>query len=82
MKFYNIDNIDDFFAVVDKCKGRVELVTGEGDRLNLKSKFCQYVAFAKVVANKEISEMEVVAYDPDDVAKLASFMMKGAGISL
>ena len=38
MKVQNITDIDAFFKVVDNCKGRVELVTGEGDRLNLKSK--------------------------------------------
>ena len=32
MKVSNIKDIDKFFAVVDSCEGRVELVTGEGDR--------------------------------------------------
>ena len=44
MKVSNIKDIDKFFAVVDSCEGRVELVTGEGDRLNLKSKLSQYVS--------------------------------------
>ena len=43
MKVSNIKDIDKFFEVVDSCKGKVELVTGEGDRLNLKSKLSQYV---------------------------------------
>ena len=38
MKVQNITDVEGFFKVVDSCKGRVELVTGEGDRLNLKSK--------------------------------------------
>ena len=38
MKVQNIKDVNKFFEVVDSCKGRVELVTGEGDRLNLKSK--------------------------------------------
>ena len=38
MKVTHITDIDKFFEVIDSCKGRVELVTGEGDRLNLKSK--------------------------------------------
>jgi len=29
MKVQNIRNIDKFFQVVDACKGKVELVTGE-----------------------------------------------------
>ena len=41
MKVQNITNIEKFFKVVDSCSGKVELVTGEGDRLNLKSKLSQ-----------------------------------------
>ena len=37
MKVSNIKDVDKFFEVVDSCAGKVELVTGEGDRLNLKS---------------------------------------------
>ena len=44
MKVTHITDIDKFFEVIDSCKGRVELVTGEGDRLNLKSKLSQYVS--------------------------------------
>ena len=44
MKVQNITNVDAFFKVVDDCVGKVELVTGEGDRLNLKSKLSQYVS--------------------------------------
>lgn len=31
MKIQNITNIEKFFKVVDSCKGKVELVTGEGE---------------------------------------------------
>ena len=41
MKVQNITDIEGFFKVVDSCEGKVELVTGEGDRLNLKSKLSQ-----------------------------------------
>ena len=44
MKVSNIKDIEKFFEVVDSCQGKVELVTGEGDRLNLKSKLSQYVS--------------------------------------
>ena len=30
MKVQNISDIEGFFKVVDSCKGKVELVTGEG----------------------------------------------------
>ena len=66
-----------FFKVVDSCKGRVELVTGEGDRLNLKSKLSQYVSMANIFSNGEIPELEVIAYEKEDTDKLIQFMIDG-----
>ena len=77
MKVTNIKNIEGFFNTVDSCKGKVELVTGEGDRLNLKSKLCQYVSMANIFANGEIPELEVIAYEREDIDKLINFMMNG-----
>ena len=77
MKITNISNIEAFFKVVDQCKGKVELVTGEGDRLNLKSKLCQYVSLANIFSNGEIPELEIVAYEKEDIDKLMHFMING-----
>ena len=76
MKVQNISNVDKFFQVIDSCAGKVELVTGEGDRLNLKSKLCQYVSMAKIFSDGTISELEIIAYEPDDIKKLVNFMME------
>lgn len=75
MKIYNIKDIDSFFKTVDSCKGRVELVTEEGDRLNLKSKLSQYVSMAKVFSDGVIGELELIAYEPEDIDKLVKYMM-------
>lgn len=77
MKIQNIKNIEKFFKVVDSCKGRVELVTGEGDRLNLKSKLSQYVSLANIFSDGTIDELEIIAYEPEDASKLVNFMMEG-----
>ena len=77
MKVQNITDIDKFFEVVDRCSGKVELVTGEGDRLNLKSKLSQYVSIANIFSNSEIPELEIVAYEPDDIERLTEFMLQG-----
>ena len=37
MKIQNITDVEKFFKVIDQCKGTVELVSPEGDRINLKS---------------------------------------------
>lgn len=77
MKITNIENVEKFFEIVDQCKGKVELVTGEGDRLNLKSKLCQYVSLANIFSNGEIPELEVIAHEPEDVNRLVNFMLDG-----
>ena len=77
MKVSNIKNVDKFFKVIDKCKGRVDLITGEGDRLNLKSKLSQYVALANAFSDGTIRELELVAYEPEDISLLVKFMFEG-----
>ena len=77
MKVQNITDIDAFFKVVDNCKGRVELVTGEGDRLNLKSKLSQYVSMANIFSNGGIPELEIVAHEKEDIDRLISYMING-----
>ena len=71
MKVQNITDVEGFFKVVDSCKGRVELVTGEGDRLS------QYVSMANIFSNGEIPELEVIAYEKEDTDKLIQFMIDG-----
>ncbi len=77
MKVQNITNIEKFFKVIDSCEGRVELVTGEGDRLNLKSKLSQYVSMANIFSDGTIEELELIAYEPADIDRLVNFMVNG-----
>ena len=78
MKLQNIKDVDGFFKVIDNCKGRVELVTAEGDRLNLKSKLSQYVSLANIFLNEAaIPELEIVASEPEDIKALMDFMIQG-----
>ena len=76
MKLSMIKDFDEFYKIIDGCNGRVELVTGENDRLNLKSKLSQYVSFAKIFSNGELkNEIELVCYDQNDVKKLMDYMI-------
>lgn len=77
MKLNNITDIDAFFKVIDSCKGKVEVVSDEGDRINLKSKLSQYFSMAKLFSDGTINELEIVAYEPDDINKLINFMVRG-----
>ena len=77
MKLYNVNNVEGLFKVIDSCEGKVELITGEGDRLNLKSKLSQFVSLTTLFKSDiEIPELELVAYEPDDTAKLMKFLME------
>ncbi|MCR4893063.1 MAG: polya polymerase [Lachnospiraceae bacterium] len=73
MKIKKIGDVDKFFKVIDNCRGKVELLTDEGDRLNLKSRLAQYVSLANIFSDGTISEIEVVADEPEDQDKLTKF---------
>lgn len=80
MKITHIKDVDRFFQVVDECEGKVELVTSEGDRLNLKSKLSQFISLTNIFnpngeVKAEIPEIELVAYDPKDVDRLIKYMI-------
>lgn len=77
MKVSKINDINKLFEVVDSCSGKVELVTGEGDRLNLKSKLCQYVSLATIFSSEaDIPDLEIIAYEKEDIDKLFKFMVE------
>jgi hypothetical protein len=64
-----------FFRTVNDCAGRVELVTGEGDRLNLKSTLCQYIALTQMFQDKRVENIELVISDPKDYDLLKAFLV-------
>ena len=59
MKIQNINDVESFFKIVDQCKGPVELVSPEGDRINLKSKLSQYLSMATMFSNGYIKNIAV-----------------------
>ena len=77
MKIQNITDVEKFFSVIDQCRGTVELVSPEGDRINLKSKLAQYLSLASVFSNGYIKELDLIAYEREDVDRLHKFMYQG-----
>lgn len=77
MKIQNITDVTKFFQVIDQCRGTVELVSPEGDRINLKSKLTQYLSMANMFSNGYIKELELVAYEKEDMDRLIKFMVQG-----
>ena len=76
MKISHITDIEGFFKVIDSCKGRVELIYQEGDRINLKSKLSQYFSLANIFSDGVVDELEIVAYDPEDVKRIIDFTLQ------
>lgn len=75
MRVTGIKDVEAFIKVIDSCSGRVELVTAEGDRLNLKSRLAQYVSLSRLFADDSLRELEIIASEPEDVNKIISFLM-------
>lgn len=74
MIFTNLDNVDKFFETVDKCEGKVELVTEQGDRFNLKSTLTKYVIFVKIISNCIVPSVQINTCNYADAQKLMRFM--------
>ncbi|MDP2891842.1 MAG: polya polymerase [Bacillota bacterium] len=75
MKISNIKDPQKFFDVVGKCAGRVEMVTGEGDCLNMKSKQCQFIALTQMFRNAAIDNVGIIVSEPSDINLLLEFML-------
>ena len=75
MKVMNITNVEKFFGVIDQCEEKVELVTENGDKYNLKSKLSQYASLAKVVFGGVIPEVNLITHSPSDTGKIIRYMM-------
>lgn len=74
MKIKHIADTGKFLEIIDSCSGKVELYTGEGDCLNLKSKLSQYVSLAGILADREMKDLELVAYEEADKKRLEVFL--------
>mgnify|MGYP000315174958 CR=1 FL=1 len=74
MKITNIVNPGRFFEAVNRTRGSVELVTGEGDRLNLKSRLCQYIALTQMFTDGKVEAVEIILSEPEDLAIIRPFL--------
>lgn len=77
MKIKNITEPQKFFEKLNSCKGTVELVTSEGDRLNLKSKLCQYITLTQMFKDATIDEVELIVSEPEDLGMIIDYLVRG-----
>lgn len=77
MTLENVSNIEGLFEIINKCKGNVELVSEEGDRINLKSRLAQYLSLAGVFSNGYVRQLELSIEDAEDRDRILAFVMSG-----
>lgn len=75
MTVTNITNIEKFFEVVNKCEGKVELITEQGDRYNLKATLSQYVSLVSFFSNSTASSVQIVTANHADRQKIMGYMI-------
>lgn len=75
MRVKEIKDIDGFFKALEKCQGRVELITDEKDVLNLASKLTQFIGLTRVFSNPEVFEYEIVCYNGEDYQLIKDFLV-------
>ena len=78
MKIENVNNVEGLFSLLNGLKGRVELVSPEGDRINLKSKLSQMLMMSQMLDKAYIKELELIVHEPEDMKKVVECMMGDA----
>lgn len=68
---------EDFMKVVDKCEGRVCVVTEEGDQFNLRSTLSQLMGLAKLIEGGTIRIERLYCADSTDEARIFRFLLYG-----
>ena len=74
MKLRHLEHYRDFMEAVQKCEGEVWFDSAEGDHLNLKSTFCQYL-FAAVCGDKDyLTTGEIICSKASDYERLGAYL--------
>lgn len=65
-----------FFRAVDQCQGSVEVITSEGDRLNLKSQICRFLFSVDSCRLRILSCAQIQCANPEDYQLLQEYIEK------
>ena len=74
MKLTKIEQVNEFLAIVDSCKGDVTLRSVDGDIFNLKSKLSQYIAIAALLGQHG-DELELFCDSKQDEGLFIEFFV-------
>lgn len=73
---YPQEIIDEFSAMIDRCRGKVTFVTEEDDRLVANSMLSALVGFSTILSVAEAIPLKVECEDPQDCERITAFMKK------
>lgn len=72
MRLRNIDDINDFLALVESCVGEVYLTSQYGDKFCLKSYISRYIALGALLGERG-DELEIYCENKEDESKFMKF---------
>ena len=72
MRIQNTDQLQEFLAAVNACKGQVWLESTDGDKFNLKSQLSQYIALGALLGEKG-DFLELFCSDREDEGLFLQF---------
>lgn len=55
-----------FIEALDKCKGKVMLITDDGDQFNLKSKLSQIAGIIRLIEGGNMVKACIICENPED----------------
>lgn len=68
-----------FLKQVQRCRDKVELVTGEGDCLDLRSALARYLFIAASSNRKLMQHGEIICRDEEDYGELSDYLQPVKG---
>lgn len=74
MKVFNVD-FHNFIRVIDKCEGKVWLITKEENKINLKSKLSQYVGVFNLLEAGDIEIANIKCEKDEDSERIFRFLI-------
>lgn len=75
MRLKSSKEIKDFEEAINKSKGQVWLETPDGDRLNLKSLYCKYIAIDRMLEDRG-EDLELYCQFKEDEMNFFKFFNK------
>lgn len=74
MKVFNVD-VESFTKLLQECKGKVIIITEDGDRLVTSSLLSALVGFSAILKVATMKEVEFECEYPEDRIRVLDFMM-------